>query len=146
MIKTIIVDDHKLFSEGVEKLLHGSGQFEIIAKFNDGRTLLNSIHNLPHDLLLIDIDMPEINGLDAIRRIRVNDKKLKIVVLSMHVETAFLHETKGLGANGYLTKSIDGNQLIESLVKVHQGDYVFPVFKPVESSLDIILSDREIEI
>jgi DNA-binding NarL/FixJ family response regulator len=146
MIKTIIVDDHQLFSEGVERLLHSSGKFNVIQKYKDGRSLLNNLLQNDSDLLIIDLDMPEISGMDTIKRIRVNNKKIKIVVLTMHGESVFLNEAKALGANGYLTKSIDGAQLIESLIKICNGFDIFPAAKPVESSYDNLLSDREIEI
>src|SRR5689334_21015179 len=142
MIKTILVDDHRLFSEGVEKLLDGSGHFKVIEKFKEGRLLLENIQALKPDLVLLDIDMPGLNGLDVIKRIRINNATVKIVFLSMHEESVFFREASQLGANGYLIKSIESNQLIESLLKVCNGIKVFPVLKNLEPQISLLLSER----
>jgi DNA-binding NarL/FixJ family response regulator len=126
MIKTILADDHKLFCDGLERVLAESGKFTIVLKAHNGKALLEQLPGLEFDLLIIDVEMPLINGLDTIKRIRANNPRTTIVVLSMHEESVFSQEAFMLGANGYLNKSMDSSQLIESLLKVVGGSKIFP--------------------
>src|SRR5690242_19323495 len=115
MIRTVLVDDHKLFCDGLERVLNDSGQFKVIEKFYNGNSLLEKVNTLQPDLLIIDVEMPNINGFDTIKRIRLNNDTAKIVVLSMHEENVYSQEAFMLGADGYLNKSMESVQLIESL-------------------------------
>ena len=145
MIKTILADDHKLFCDGLERVLNDSGHFHVLQKFYNGQTLLEKVHDLHPDLLIIDVEMPYINGFDAIKRIRLNNTFAKIVVLSMHEETVFSQEAYMLGADAYLNKSMESMQLIDSLLKTFNGEKIFPTastFTKIESPF----SDREHEI
>ena len=145
MIKTILADDHKLFCDGLERVLNDSGHFHVLQKFYNGQTLLEKVHDLQPDLLIIDVEMPYINGFDAIKRIRLNNTFAKIVVLSMHEETVFSQEAYMLGADAYLNKSMESMQLIDSLLKTFNGEKIFPTastFTKIESPF----SDREHEI
>lgn len=126
MIRTILADDHKLFCEGLQRVLEDSGHFQVIHKAHNGQALLEALPDLTFDLLLIDVEMPYINGLDTIKRIRLNNPDATIVVLSMHEESVFSQEAAALGANGYLGKSTDSSQLIASLMLACQGGKVFP--------------------
>ena len=126
MIKTILADDHKLFCDGLERVLADSGKFTIVLKAHNGKALLEKLPGLEFDLLVIDVEMPLINGFDTIKRIRVNNPHSTIVVLSMHEESVFSQEAFMLGANGYINKSMDSSQLIESLLKVVGGSKIFP--------------------
>lgn len=126
MIKTVLADDHRLFCDGLQKVLEESGHFQIVHKTYDGQSLLEYLPGLDFDLLVIDIEMPLINGLDALKRIRLNNRDCTIVVLSMHEESVFSQEAFMLGANGYLSKSTDSSQLIDSLLTACGGTKIFP--------------------
>lgn len=145
MIKTILADDHKLFCDGLERVLNDSGHFQVLQKFYNGQTLLEkiSVHN--PDLLIIDVEMPHINGFDAIKRIRLNNNSSKIVVLSMHEENVFSQEAFMLGADAYLNKSMESMQLIDSLLKTVQGQKIFPQ-AATATKIESPFSDREHEI
>lgn len=126
MIKTVLADDHKLFCDGLEKVLAEAGKFEIILKAYNGRALLELVHTIDFQLLVIDVEMPLINGFDTIKRIRLHNPHCTIVILSMHEEAVFAQEAFLLGANGYLNKSLDSSQLIDSLLKACSGEKIFP--------------------
>ncbi len=145
MIKTILADDHKLFCDGLERVLNDSGHFQVIQKFYNGQTLLEKINVHNPDLLIIDVEMPNINGFDAIKRIRLNNSSSKIVVLSMHEENVFSQEAFMLGADAYLNKSMESMQLIESLLKTVQGQKLFPQ-AATTTKIESPFSDREHEI
>jgi DNA-binding NarL/FixJ family response regulator len=145
LIKTILADDHKLFCDGLERVLTDSGHFQVLQKFYNGQTLLEKINVHNPDLLIIDVEMPNINGFDAIKRIRLSNQSSKIVVLSMHEENVFSQEAFMLGADAYLNKSMETMQLIESLLKTVQGEKIFPQSTPA-TKIESPFSDREHEI
>jgi DNA-binding NarL/FixJ family response regulator len=145
LITTILADDHKLFCDGLERVLNDSGHFRVVQKFYNGQTLLEKINVHNPDLLIIDVEMPNINGFDAIKRIRLNNTSSKIVVLSMHEENVFSQEAFMLGADAYLNKSMESMQLIDSLLKTVQGERIFPQ-SSTTSKIESPFSDREHEI
>lgn len=145
MIKTVLVDDHRLFSEGLERLLSESHQFEVLKKFSDGRNLLEYLQHESPDLVILDIEMPSLNGLDILKRLSLTDLKSKIVFLSMHEDAIYAREAYTLGAFGLLNKSMESSLLIESLLRIYQGTKVFPNMT-VKIINDSPLSDREITI
>src|SRR5262245_48369031 len=120
MIMTILADDHKLFCDGLERLLIASEKFQILAKYNSGNDLLES-NKLPEaDLLIIDIEMPGLNGFDTIKRVRLNNPTLKIIMLSMHEESVYSNEAYCIGADGFLFKSIDSTTLINRVIQINE--------------------------
>ncbi len=145
MIKTILADDHKLFCDGLERVLNDSGHFNVVQKFYNGQTLLEKISTHNPDLLIIDVEMPTINGFDALKRIRLNNSTAKIVVLSMHEENVFSQEAFMLGADAYLNKSMESTHLIDSLLKTVRGEKLFPQAATV-TRIESPFSDREHEI
>lgn len=144
-ISVILADDHKLFCEGLERVLSESGKFKVVGKFHNGQSLLENLNNLNADLLIIDVEMPLLNGFDTIKRIRINNPTLKIVVLSMHEESVFSHEAFTLGANAYLNKSMESAALIESLLAAYDGKKIFSSFSNV-TKVESPFSDREYEV
>jgi two-component system invasion response regulator UvrY len=145
LITTVLADDHKLFCDGLERVLNDSGHFHVVQKFYNGQTLLEKINVHNPDLLIIDVEMPTINGFDAIKRIRLNNTSSKIVVLSMHEENVFSQEAFMLGADAYLNKSMESMQLIDSLLKTVGGQKIFPQASTT-SKIESPFSDREHEI
>jgi DNA-binding NarL/FixJ family response regulator len=145
VIKTILADDHKLFCDGLERVLNDSGQFEVMQKFHNGQALLEKISELRPDLLIMDVEMPHLNGFDALKRIRLNNASAKIVILSMHEESVFSQEAYMLGADAYLNKSMESTQLIESLLKTCSGQKLFPT-AATSTRIESPFSDREFEI
>ncbi len=144
-IRTVLVDDHRLFSEGLERLLTESGKFSIIQKFHDGKQLLEYLQTVTPDLLILDIEMPALNGLDILKRLVLTGIKSKIIFLSMHDDAIYAREAFGLGAYAFLNKSMESQLLIDSLLDIHQGKKVFPEIS-LKSSQDSPLSERELTI
>jgi DNA-binding NarL/FixJ family response regulator len=145
MIKTILADDHRLFCEGLEKLLTESGAFQVIQQFHDGRTLLEQIRTLDPELVILDIEMPGLNGLDVVKRLTSVTPTAKLVILSMHEENVYASEARALGAHAYLSKSTENLQLLQSLKSVMTGQKVFPK-TPSAVTFQSPLSDREMLI
>lgn len=145
-VRTVLADDHKLFCEGLERVLAESGKFDIVAKFHNGQSLLENFSACKPDLLVIDVEMPMLNGFDTIKRIRINNPKVIIVVLSMHEASVFSQEAYTLGANGYLNKSMESESLIDALLRACRGEKIFPVFNPAVPKIQSPFSERELEI
>jgi DNA-binding NarL/FixJ family response regulator len=145
MIRTVLADDHKLFCDGLERVLNDSGHFQVVQKFYNGQTLLEKLQTHDPELLIIDVEMPHINGFDVIKRIRLNNSTAKIVVLSMHEETVFSQEAFLLGADAYLNKSMESMHLIDSLLKTCDGEKLFPA-ATTTTKIESPFSDREHEI
>jgi len=145
LIRTVLADDHKLFCDGLERVLNDSGHFQVIQKFYNGQSLLEKIQVHNPELLIVDVEMPAINGFDVIKRIRVNNTVTKIVVLSMHEETVFSQEAFMLGADAYLNKSMESMQLIDSLLKTCQGAKLFSAASTT-TKIESPFSEREHEI
>lgn len=146
MIRTILVDDHKLFAEGLERILLDSGHFQIIGKYFSGKNLLASIEDMQPELVITDVELGDLSGLDLISRIRLVHPEVKIVLLSMHEEVLFSNEALALGADGYLVKSIEHARLIEALLIVANGGKVFPATRTAPLHHPSPLSDRETQI
>jgi len=146
MIKTIILDDHQLFCDGLEKLLNDSKKFNVTKKFTNGVELLQTIENFDLQLLLIDIEMRSMDGIEVIRRINLlNKKDFKIVMISMHEESIYKREAHQAGAHGYICKSTNESLFIEQLLRIMNNqkieiDWINPV-KEVS-----ILSKQELKI
>ncbi|HEY8937867.1 MAG TPA: response regulator transcription factor [Cyclobacteriaceae bacterium] len=146
MIKTILIDDHKIFCDGLEKVLNETGQFTVIQKFYNGKNLLEYLGKEHPDMVLMDIEMPGFSGLDVIPRIRLHNPEIKIVILSMHEESVYSKEAYNLGANAYLTKSVESSILINSLLNVQAGEKIFPANSTTIQKDESPLSDREEEV
>lgn len=145
MTRTVLVDDHTVFMDGLGKLLSETGEFEIIGKFKDGLTLLHCIETLQPDLLIVDIEMPHMSGLEVIKRLRIRNKRVKILVLTMHDELGYSMEASSLGANGLGLKSSETAGLIKTIHSIINGINYFPRKHTFKES-DTLLSDRELEI
>jgi DNA-binding NarL/FixJ family response regulator len=145
MIKTILADDHKVFTDGLEKLLIDSGEFQIIGKFYNTNDLLEKIYDIDFDLLVLDFQMPGLECEETIQRIRLKKKECKIIILSMHEENFYAKRVLISGANCYLTKSLDSITLIQLILDVVQTGKVDQVFQqPLKSKS--LLSRQETAI
>ncbi|MBL7864801.1 MAG: response regulator transcription factor [Cyclobacteriaceae bacterium] len=124
MIRTVLIDDHHLIVSGLHRLLSDDGKFEVVRTFTSGLEFLDDYKSSTVDLIIIDIELPDINGLDVIRRVRHQDKGVKIIVLSMHEEGFFRLESINAGANNYFPKSGDSRRLIDLISETMEGEQV----------------------
>lgn len=147
MIRTLIIDDHKIFAEGLERLLTESGYFQIVEKFYNGKSLLENLPGYDPQLLIVDIELGGLTGLDLISRIRLTKPQVKIAMLSMHEDSVFANESITLGADGFLLKSMEYSVLINSLLQITQGKKIFPSARKKNQVEQVSpISDRELEI
>ena len=154
-IKVIIIDDHQMVREGLRSLLVGEKDMEVIAEAGDGWEGVRLAEKLAPDVVIMDIAMPELNGIEATRQILDRTTGVRVLVLSMHSDQRFVERTLKAGAAGYLLKDCAFEELVRAIRTVMAGQmYLSPgiaslvVREYIENGLDAppALSAREREV
>ncbi|MCK5421600.1 MAG: response regulator transcription factor [Deltaproteobacteria bacterium] len=121
-IKVVIADDHTILRQGIKSLLDIQEGIEVMGEAKDGREAIKTIEELLPDVILMDIAMPGLNGLEATRRIKKKFPKVKVVVLTMHANEEYIFQILNAGADGYLVKETAFQDLISAINAVHKGE------------------------
>jgi two-component system response regulator NreC len=119
--KIVIAEDHTILRAGLRALLSGQNGLEVIGEAGDGREAVRKIDTLQPDLLLIDLSMPKLNGIDAIREIKSRHPEIKIIVLTVHKSDEYIIAALKAGANGYMLKDASQNELLLAIDYVING-------------------------
>lgn len=117
--KVLLADDHAVVAQGLAALLGDT--FELLGVVHDGRALLAALESVRPDVIVTDISMPLLNGLDAVRQIRISHPHVKIIILTMHTETQLAVDAFRAGASGYMLKVSPGEELITAIEQVAMG-------------------------
>jgi DNA-binding NarL/FixJ family response regulator len=117
--RILLADDHVLVAEGIQKLLEP--EFELVGIVADGRSLVAAAAKLQPDLVVVDISLPLLNGLDASQQLKKNNPNLKIIVLTMHSEPNFVTQAFRVGVSGYVLKQSVGSELVQAIREVIKG-------------------------
>ncbi len=125
MIRLILADDHALFLEGLQLMLEKQGDIVVTGTASDGQQLLDLLHATPCDLVTLDLNMPHLNGLDALAAIRQQFPELKVLVLSNYEQPEFRRAVQQLGAGGYLLKNTSVKQLVVAIRLILSGQSAF---------------------
>jgi DNA-binding NarL/FixJ family response regulator len=126
MISVVLADDHAVVAEGLAALL--KDEFRLLGTVRDGRALLEASEQLRPDVIVTDISMPLLNGLDAIRQIKAKRPQAKIIVLTMHAEPDLAVQAFRAGASGYVLKTSAGDELASAIREVAEGrSYLTPL-------------------
>ena len=124
-MRVLLVDDHTLFRQGLRTLLEKHGAFTVVGEAEDGRTAVTLVEQLHPDVVVMDIAMKGLNGIEATRQIRQRFTRTQVVVLSMHLLESYVRQALESGAAGYLLKSAAGSELIAALENVRNGSTYF---------------------
>ena len=155
MIRVLIADDHKIFVDGLVHLLAMEHNISIIAKAHTGVELIDRLKNNDIDVVLSDINMPEMNGLEASSYIVKHYPNVKVILLSMHNRQAIIKEVIKIGVNGYVLKSADNVELVNAINNVFEGKNYFSkevldIIKNIElnkrSENEIVITKKELKI
>ncbi len=159
-IRLLLVDDHPIVLEGIKSHLSAQKEFEVAGDAGTGREAIVKARQLQPDVILMDISMPDMNGIEAMNSLRRQVPKAKVLVLTMHENREYIHQMVRLGARGYLLKDTSPTELVRAINLVHAGGVFFSpgasrvlldeVLNPKESKAlpppPGTLSDREREV
>lgn len=119
-IRIVLADDHQLFRQGIRNLFEQEEDIEVIGEASDGREMVEKVLELRPDVLVTDISMPNLNGIDATRQLIADNPELAILALSMHSEHQFISEMLNAGASGYLLKECPFDELVHAVRVVYR--------------------------
>jgi DNA-binding NarL/FixJ family response regulator len=124
----VLADDHVLFRQGIKKILEEIDGLEIVGEANDGLELLSLVKKLTPDMVILDISMPNIRGIEATREIKTINPGVKVLILTMHKSKEYLYHSISAGAEGYLLKEDADTELFSAIEKVQEGGvYISPI-------------------
>lgn len=158
LIKVLLTDDHQIILDGLQSLLKNNAEIEVIAEANNGREALQVLEVLRPEVVLMDIDMPVLNGIETLKEISRRFPEVKVIILSMHSEAGMIKNLTDLGAKGYLLKSCSQEELFSAIRKVAGGqlyfspDVTLSLLGPkggretINDERNELLTDRETEI
>jgi two-component system response regulator DegU len=127
VISIVLVDDHKLFREGVKRILSFEPTFQVVAEADDGQEVKEIVQKYHPDIVLMDINMPEVNGIEATKELIEQNPNVKVIILSIHDDENYVTHALQSGAQGYLLKEMDTESLMEAIQVVYEGgSYLHP--------------------
>lgn len=130
-VKVMIADDHSMIREGLKQLLELEGEFRVIGEACDGVECLEKLNIIHPDILLLDINMPNMNGLEVLRELKERKIEIKVLVLTVHNEVEYLLKAVDIGVNGYLLKDSESAELKRAILSIVNGeDYIQPSLIP----------------
>ncbi len=155
MIRLIITDDHPVIRDGIKTILSKDNDIEVVAFAASGPELMEILETTPADVILMDINMPGMTGIEATKLVKEKYPEIKVISFSQYDEKRFIKQSLKNGASGYLLKNSPASELIQAVKMVHEGGmYLDPdlpnIFgntdKPRSNSLFPDLSKRELEV
>ncbi|MGI8951146.1 MAG: response regulator transcription factor [Chitinophagaceae bacterium] len=159
-IKLLIADDHEIFRDGMALMLSRQSDINLVGQAENGRELIQLVKEHKPDIVLTDIKMPHLDGIEATKFLIKQDPDIKIIALSMFDEENLIIEMLDAGAKGYLLKNADKQEILDAITTVYEGNTYYcrhtsgklaalivkSRFNPYKKSESIIFSEREIEI
>ncbi len=142
-IRVLLVDDHQLFRRGVRSILEEDPQIEIVGEAEDGLIALEKARETMPDVILMDINMPRCNGLEATKKIKTEMPYVKILTLTVSEAEESLFDAVKQGTQGYLLKNVDPPQLLDSVRKVARGEAVIPGYLAVKILSEFAKPEKE---
>ena len=156
MIRIFITDDHSLIREGLKKIINDEKDISIIGEAGNAKDTMSFVLSKNIDMLILDLNLPDKNGLDLLKELKSLKPELKILILSMHPEDRFAMRVLRAGASGYITKESVGEELVRAIRKVYNGGkYVSESLAEMlaieiqgggDKPIHEILSDREFQV
>jgi DNA-binding NarL/FixJ family response regulator len=119
--KILLADDHVMFRRGVRSMIQGMEGIEVVGEAGDGLELLRLVKDIQPDLIIMDISMPQLRGLEATREIKMTHPGVKVLILSMHKDREYLYHALTAGAEGYLLKEDADEELMSAIKTLRQG-------------------------
>lgn len=131
-VNILLADDHRMVREGIRCLLENVPEFNIVGEAGDGYECINMVNKTKPNIVLLDIDMPNMNGIDALRIIKEQKMLCKVIMLTRHNEIDYLMKALEIGCDGYILKESSFDTLKKAIFKVYSGDkYIEPNMMPL---------------
>lgn len=156
MIKVLVVDYHPIVREGLKLLFESDPDIEVVGTVGTGIEIFEFIRRYPVDVIISEIDLPELNGITALRAIKKEHEKVKVIMFSYHPEEIYAISTIKAGASAYILKTVDTQTIREAIIKVHNAEIYlsanmekhlhFNDTRNSKSKLYKRLSTREVEV
>lgn len=149
-IRVLLADDHSMVREGLKKLLELEEDIQVIAQAGDGQDAIKKIIEYKPDVLLLDINMPILNGLEVLEVIKQRKIPIRVLILTIHNEIEYLYKAVEIGVNGYVLKDSEADVLIKAIRTIYQGEtYIQPnmaslLFKKINGELDTQINDNKL--
>ena len=124
-IKVVLADDHVVVRSGIKNLLENEGEITVVGEASNGKEAIVAVEKLNPDMLIIDIRMPEMNGLEATRELNKNPDAIKILILSMHDDEDYILQAIECGASGYLLKDTSKEEFLKAIKTINQAGKYF---------------------
>lgn len=121
-VRLLLADDHRMFRQGLRELIERKTEFEVVGEARTGREVLEQIDTLRPDIVLLDIQMPELSGIAVARQLAVSHPAIKIIMLTMYRQDQHLIDAIKAGVKGYLLKDADAEELLTVIRRVAQGE------------------------
>lgn len=126
--RIVLADDHVILRHGIKKIIEGVADLEVVGEASDGIELLKFLHTLTPDMIILDITMPKLRGIEAAIEIKMIYPEIKILILTMHKSTQYLHHSLAAGAEGYLLKEDAPKEIFFAIDTIRQGKiYISPL-------------------
>lgn len=135
-IKIMIADDHSMVREGLKSLLDLEENIEVIEQAENGIDCLEKLEKVTPDVLLLDINMPSMDGLEVLKKLKEKKSKVKVLLLTAHNETEYLLKAAELSSDGYVLKDAPSSLLVKAINSVYQGETF------IQPSLELIINDK----
>ena len=148
MIKVLLVDDQQILAEGIKSVLTTSSEVSVVGIASDGLRAVDMCARLKPDVVLMDIRMPNMNGVVATKRIKEIDDGIKIIILTTFDDSDYILSAINNGASGYLLKDIGATALIDAIKNAYAGDTILPakIAKKITDAAAMVSSDKEYKL
>ncbi len=156
-IRVVIADDHRMIREGLKQLLELEGDISIVGEAGDGIECIEEIAIKKPDVLLLDINMPRMDGLKVLQKLKEMKSNIKVLILTIHNEIEYLLKAVDIGVNGYVLKDSESDLLRKAIFAIHNGEiFIQPNMVPLlndklenreeETTTESLLTKREMEV
>lgn len=157
-INVMIADDHSMVREGIKQLLELDGDIVVVAEANTGKQCMELLDENRTDVLLLDINMPDMNGLQVLQKLREQKKNVRVLILTIHNEIEYLVKAVEIGVDGYVLKDSNSSVLKKAIYNVYNGEtFIQPELAPLlkiklderstnSNNVNDLLTKREIEV
>lgn len=126
--RILLADDHVMFRQGMKRIIEGVAGLEIVGEVGDGLKLLYRLKKSPPDMVILDISMPNLRGIEATKEIKTTNSEVKVLILTMHNDKEYLYHAISAGADGYLLKEDADTELFSAIETIrHGGNYISPL-------------------